>query len=116
MIGRSDVYRCYFHSIDGKRANSSKLDGKVTEMIGGYETYYITKGPIRGTCKHRHRNIYWAYHCLRNDFCEAQKEGIFSDRRVYAVENRHERELYEHEINELDHWKRVILKKAAFQQ
>jgi hypothetical protein len=62
------------------------------------------------------RNIYWAYHCLRDDFREAQKEGIFSDRRVYAVENRHERELYEHEINELDHWKRVILKKAAFQQ
>ena len=85
-------------------------------MREGYETYYITKGPIRGACKHRHRNIYWAYHCLRNDFRAAQKEGIFSDRRVYAVENRHERELYEHEINELDHLRRVILMETAFQQ
>ena len=99
-----------------ENGKSQQIGWKGDRMRGDYETYYITKGPIRGTCKHRHRNIYWAYHCLRNDFREAQEEGIFSDRRVYAVENRHERELYEHEINELDHWKRVILKKAAFQQ
>jgi len=114
--GKKYVYRYYFHSIGGKLVNSSKRDGKAAEMGEGYKTYYITKGPIRGSCKHRHRNIYWAYHCLRNDFRAAQKEGILSDRRVYAVENRHERELYEHEINELDHWRRVILKKTAFQQ
>jgi len=40
----------------------------------------------------------------------------FSDRRVYAVENGLERELYEHEINELDHLRRVILKKRVLQQ
>ncbi|MCJ7443486.1 MAG: hypothetical protein MUO26_02965 [Methanotrichaceae archaeon] len=85
-------------------------------MREGYKTYYITKGPIRGSCKHQHRTIYWAYHCLRNDFHAAQKEGILSDRRVYAVENRHERELYDHEINELDHLRRVTLKKRVLQQ
>jgi hypothetical protein len=114
--GRDRVYRCYFHSIDEKRVNSSRWDGKATEMGEDDKTYYITKGPIRGSCKHQHRTIYWAYHCLRNDFRAAQKDGIFSDRRVYAVENRHERELYEHEINELDHLRRVMLKKTAFQQ
>jgi hypothetical protein len=94
----------------------NKMEGKATKMTEGCKIYYITKGPIRGTCKHQHRNIYWAYHCLRKDFRDAQKEGTFSDRRVYAVENQHERALYEHEINELDHWRRVILKKTAFQQ
>ena len=78
--------------------------------------FYITKGPIRGSCKHQHRNIYWAYHCLRNDSHAAQKEGLISDRRVYAVENGLERALYEHEINELDHLRRVILKKRVLQQ
>ena len=79
-------------------------------------TYYITKGPIGGSCEHQHRNIYYAYHCLRHDFLSAKKEGLLSDRRVVAVQDGQERELYEHEINELDHWKRVILKKKAFHQ
>ena len=85
-------------------------------MGEGYKNYYITKGPIRGSCKHQHRTIYWAYHCLTNELLAAQKEGLISDRRVYAVENGLERELYEHEINELDHLRRVILKKRVLQQ
>ena len=85
-------------------------------MSEGHKTYYITKGPIRGSCEHQHRNIYYAYHCLRHDVLAAQKEGLLSDRRVYAVQDGQERELYEHEINELDHLKRVTLKKIVFQQ
>jgi hypothetical protein len=82
----------------------------------GYKTYYITKGPTRGSCKHQHRTINWAYHCLTNDSRAAQKEGLISDRRVYAVENGLERELYEHEINELDHWRRTTLNKRVSRQ
>ena len=114
--GTDSVHRCYFHSIDRKRVDGSKWDGKATEMGDGYKTYYITKGPTRGSCKHQHRTINWAYHCLTNDSRAAQKEGLISDRRVYAVENGLERELYEHEINELDHLRRVILKKRVLQQ
>jgi hypothetical protein len=83
--------------------------------MAGDKIYYITKGPIRGSCEHQHRTIYYAYHCLRHDFLAAQKAGLLSDRRVYAVEDRHERELYEHEINELDHVRRVILKETTLQ-
>jgi Zn-finger domain-containing protein len=81
--------------------------------MAGYKIYYITKGPIRGSCDHQHRNIYYAYHCLTHDFLAAQKEGLLSDRHVYAVEDGRERELYEHEINELDHVRRVILKETT---
>jgi hypothetical protein len=79
-------------------------------------THYITKGLLRGSCEHKHRNIYYAYHCLRHDFLSAEKEGLLSDRRVVAIQDGQERELYEHEINELDHWRRVALKKQAFHQ
>jgi hypothetical protein len=85
-------------------------------MSGRYKTYYITKGPIRGSCEHQHRNIYYAYHCLRQDVLAGRKEGMLSDRRVYAVQDGQERKLYEHEINELDHLKRATLKKSAFKQ
>ena len=85
-------------------------------MGEGYKVYYITKGLIRGTCEHKHRNIYYAYHCLRHDFDAAQKEGTLSDRGIYAVDNGYERELYEHEINELDHVRGVILKETLLKQ
>ncbi len=52
-------------------------------MVERYRIYYITKGLIRGSCKHQHRTIYDAYHCLRHDFHKAKKEGkcrlIFED-------------------------------------
>jgi hypothetical protein len=79
--------------------------------MGDYKIYYITKGPIRGPCEHKHRTIDYAYHCLRHDIQAAQKDGTFSDRRIYAVDNGRERELMEHEINELDYAKRMTLKK-----
>ena len=84
--------------------------------MGDYSIYYITKGPIRGPCEHKHRTIDYAYHCLRHDIQAAQKEGTFSDRRVYAVDNGQERELVEHEINELDYARRMILNKTVFKQ
>jgi len=84
--------------------------------MGEYKVYYITKGPIRGPCEHKHRTIDYAYHCLRHDYHAAEKDGILSDRRVYAVDNGHERELVEHEINQLDYSRRMILKKAAIKQ
>ncbi len=74
-----------------------------------YRIYYITKGPIRGSCKHQHRTIYDAYHCLRHDLRAAKKIGESSDRRVCAVEDGHERELYEYEINQLEQWRRLAL-------
>jgi len=79
------------------------------KMDERYRIYYTTKGPIRGSCKHQHRTIYDAYHCLRHDFRIAQKEGVHSDRHVCAVEDGHERELYEHEINQLELWRRLAL-------
>lgn len=79
------------------------------EMVERYKVYYITKGPIRGSCKHQHRTIYDAYHCLRHDFLAAKKNGISSDRHVCAVENGHERELNEYETNRLDYLRRLAL-------
>ena len=81
--------------------------------MAGHKIYYITKGPIRGSCEHQHRNIYYAYHCLRHNFLAAQKEGLLSDRRICAVQDGQERELYEHEVNELDQVRRVILKETT---
>jgi hypothetical protein len=81
--------------------------------MGDYKVYYITKGPIRGPCEHKHRTIDYAYHSLRHDYQAAEKDGTISDRRVYAVDNGQERELIEHEINQLDYSRRMILKKTA---
>jgi len=38
----------------------------------------------------------------------AQKHGLGSDRRVRAVEDGHQRELYEQETNQLEQWKRFV--------
>jgi hypothetical protein len=84
--------------------------------MGEYKVYYIAKGPIRGPCEHKHRTIDYAYHCLRQDHKAAEKDGTLSDRRVYAVDNGHERELVEHEINQLDYARKMALKKTAFKQ
>ena len=66
--------------------------------------YYMTKGSIRGSCRHEHLTIYGEYSCLSQDSLLAQKEGIGSDRRVLAVEDGRERELCEQEVNQLDQW------------
>jgi hypothetical protein len=95
--------------------NTTNVHLKAIQM-GEYKVYYITKGPIRGPCEHKHRTIDYAYHCLRHDYQAAEKDGILSDRRVYAVDNGQERELIEHEINQLDYARRMILKKAAIKQ
>jgi hypothetical protein len=84
--------------------------------IGDYRVYYITKGPVRGPCEHKHRTIEYAYHCLRHDIQAAQKCGTFSDRRVCAVDEGHERELVEHEINELDYARRRTLNETILRQ
>ncbi len=84
--------------------------------MGDYKVYYITKGPIRGSCEHKHRTIDYAYHCLRHDIQAAEKEGTSSDRRIYAVDNGQERELVELEINELDYARRTVLKKKVIKQ
>lgn len=87
-----------------------------TIKMGDYKVYYITKGPIRGPCEHKHRTIDYAYHCLRHDIQAAEKDGTSSDRRIYAVDNGQERELAEREINELDYARRIALKKKVFKQ
>jgi len=38
----------------------------------------------------------------------AQKEGLGSDRRVCAVEDGLERELYKQEMNQLEQWRRFV--------
>ena len=84
--------------------------------MGEEAVYYITKGPIRGACEHKHRNVDYAYHCLRHDIQSCQKERTVSDRRIYAVEEGRERELVEREIYELDYAKRLILGKTILKQ
>ncbi len=84
--------------------------------MGDYIVYYITKGPIRGACEHKHRTIDYAYHCLRHDIQAAEKEGTRPDRRILAVDNGQERELVEHEICELDYARRTVLKKTVLEQ
>ncbi len=84
--------------------------------MGDYSVYYITKGPIRGSCEHKHRTIDYAYHCLRHDIQAAEKDGTFSDRRVYAIDNGQERELVEREIYELDYARRTMLYKVVLKQ
>jgi hypothetical protein len=106
----------YWYHIDKKSENDGKWAWEAIKMEEGYKIYYITRGPIRGSCEHRHRTIYYAYHCLRHDIRAAKKDGTLSDRRVYAVDNGQERELFEHEINELDYARRVILKETALQK
>jgi len=85
-------------------------------VMGDYSIYYITRGPVRGACEHRHRTIGYAYHCLRHDIESAEKEGTFSDRRIYAVANGRERELLEHEILELDSARRDSLNREILKQ
>ncbi len=75
-----------------------------------YRVYYIAKGVNSGSCKHQHRTIYDAYHCLRHDINAASKSGGSSDRFICAVDNGHDRELNEKEINQLDHLRRLMLK------
>lgn len=77
-----------------------------------YRVYYITRGVNRGSCKHQHRTIYDAYHCLRHDINVARKNGSSSDRSICAVEDGHERELNEREINQLDNLRRLMLKES----
>ncbi len=84
--------------------------------MGDYETYYITRGTIRGACEHKHRTIGYAYHCLRHDIKAAEKDGAFSDRRIYAVDSGRERELLEHEVYELDYARRITLNKEIVKQ
>jgi len=78
--------------------------------------YYITKGPIRGACEHKHRTVDYAYHCLRHDIQAAEKDATSSDRRILAVDNGRERELVEHEVCELDYARRTALKKTVLKQ
>lgn len=85
---------------------------RVTEMGERYKVYYITKGVNRGSCKHQHRTIYDAYHCLRHDINVSRKSGGCSDRFICAVEDGLERELNEQEINQLDHIRRLMLKET----
>ena len=68
---------------------------------------YTTRGPVRGTCGHRHRSIETAAKCVLRDGrdCRSLGGGAYSDRRVVAVEAGAERELtgdeferYENEI------------------
>jgi hypothetical protein len=75
-----------------------------------YKVYYIAVGLGRGSCRHQHRTIYDAYHCLRHDFHAAEESGSYSDRHVCAVENGVTRELNEREINLLDHLRGLMLK------
>ncbi|MBP7069447.1 MAG: hypothetical protein KBA97_00045 [Methanothrix sp.] len=84
--------------------------------MGEETVYYITKGPIRGACEHKHRNVDYAYHCLRHEIRAAEKEGAISDRRILAVDSGLERELAEREICELDYARRTALKKTVLKQ
>ena len=81
-----------------------------------HKVYYITKGPIRGACEHKHRTVDYAYHCLRHDIQAAEKEGSSSDRRIFAMDNGKERALIEHEVCELDYVRRTALKKTILKQ
>ncbi len=81
--------------------------------MGDYKIYYITKGPIRGPCEHKHRTIEFAYHCLWHDIQAAEKDGSLCDRRIYAIDNEQERDLSEREIYELDYVKRMMLYKTV---
>jgi hypothetical protein len=76
---------------------------KMCEMC---RIYYMTKGPLRGSCEHEHLTIYSAYRCMSHDSRKAQKEGLGSDRRVCAFEEGIERELCKQEMNQLDQWRR----------
>lgn len=84
--------------------------------MGDYSIFYITRGQVRGPCEHKHRTIEYAYHCLRHEIQACQKDGIVSDRRIYAVEDGRERELVEREIYELDYAKRLMLGKTILKQ
>jgi hypothetical protein len=56
-------------------------------------TYYITHGPVRGTCLHQHHTLSSAKQCLRIDAADCRHQGSHSDREIYAVEQGERRPL-----------------------
>jgi hypothetical protein len=55
--------------------------------------YYITHGPVRGTCSHHHQTLGSANQCLHNDVWDCRHQGGHSDREIYAVEHGERRPL-----------------------
>ena len=55
--------------------------------------YYTTKGSVRQSCNHKHRNIGTAVRCLLRDQVGCAKSGGYSDRGIVAIEDGERREL-----------------------
>ena len=51
------------------------------------KTYYITKGPVRGQCDHKHRSLVSAFRCQAKDSRACKQSGGYSDRSLIIVEN-----------------------------
>jgi hypothetical protein len=66
-------------------------------------TYYTTRGSVRGSCGHHHQSVATAQACLDRDEadCAGAGTGCYSDRRIVAVDDDGERDLDETEIEEL---------------
>ena len=56
-------------------------------------TYYTTRGSVRQSRNHKHRNIGTAVHCLLRDQVGCAKFGGYSDRAIIAIEDGERREL-----------------------
>jgi hypothetical protein len=51
------------------------------------KTYYITKGPVRGQCGHKHHSLISAFRCQAKDSRACKRSGGYSDRSLVIVEN-----------------------------
>ncbi len=49
--------------------------------------HYITKGPVRGQCYHKHRSVLSAFRCQSKDSRDCKRSGGYSDRSLIIVEN-----------------------------
>lgn len=65
-------------------------------------TYYTTRGPVRGSCGHKHRSIRTALRCAVRDQHGCNTQGGYSDRSIRAIEGGEERMLTEIEDEYLE--------------
>lgn len=66
---------------------------------------YTTKGKVRGECGHLHKTLKAAAECLLHDSRGCQKQGGYSDRQVFRIDDGKLSRITEEEYNEVHHYK-----------
>jgi len=54
-------------------------------MTTSHSIAFETRGPVRGSCGHRHPDVESALRCLRDDQAACDATGAFSDRQIVPI-------------------------------